>query len=182
MYRYGTVRFACVSMSSVAGRTVCSIWNTHSQSSRQNIVFNIENTLSFQYVEMFVRYRTHSYSLLGRRVFSKKCVFDIEHNQSSMQKSVFKEEHVRYRTHSNSLLGRRVFSKKCVFDTEHIQSSRQKSVFKEECVQYRTQFSTYWTVYTDAFQKYCNITVHTTVFLKMDPRFRNMQKTSTIKN
>jgi hypothetical protein len=39
-------------------------------------------------------------------------------------------------------------------------------------------FSTYKTAYTDAYKMYHTITAYTTVFLKMNPRVRNVQKTS----
>jgi len=42
----------------------------------------------------------------------------------------------------------------------------------EKCV--RTHFSTYKTAYTDACKTYRTITVYTTVFLKMNSRFRNI--------
>jgi len=41
-------------------------------------------------------------------------------------------------------------------------------------VKYRTHSSTYKTGYTDACKTYCTMTVYTTVFLKMNPRVRNM--------
>jgi len=40
--------------------------------------------------------------------------------------------------------------------------------------QYRTHSSTYKTVYTAACKTYHTVTVYTAVFLKMNPRFRNM--------
>jgi len=40
------------------------------------------------------------------------------------------------------------------------------------------QICRYKIAYTDACTTHYNITVYTTVFLKMNPRFRNMQKTS----
>jgi hypothetical protein len=43
---------------------------------------------------------------------------------------------------------------------------------KEKCVQ--TKSATYRTVYTDACKTHYTIPVYTNVFLKMNPRFRNM--------
>jgi len=47
--------------------------------------------------------------------------------------------------------------------------------YKQYC-RYNSVFdsSTYWTVYTDACETYHTITVHTAIFLKMNPRFRNV--------
>ena len=44
-----------------------------------------------------------------------------------------------------------------------------------------THSSTYWTAYTDACKTHYTISVYTTVFLKMNPRLRNMQKTPKLK-
>ena len=42
------------------------------------------------------------------------------------------------------------------------------------CMYYRTHASTYNTAYTDAYKTHYTTPVYTTVFLKMNPRVRNM--------
>jgi len=51
-----------------------------------------------------------------------------------------------------------------------------------KALQFRTHSSTYNTAYTDACKTHYTVPVNTTVFLKMNPRVRNMYKTSKIKN
>jgi len=45
-----------------------------------------------------------------------------------------------------------------------------------KCVQYRTHSCTYKTAYNDTCKTNYTIPVYTTVFLKMNPWVRNMQK------
>jgi len=51
---------------------------------------------------------------------------------------------------------------------QYKQSCRWKSWFR------RTHFTTSKTAYTDAYKTCCTVPVNITVFLKMDPRLRNM--------
>ena len=46
---------------------------------------------------------------------------------------------------------------------------------------FQTTSSTYYTAYTDACKIHYSILVNTTVFLKMNPRIRDIQKTKNLK-